>query len=444
MTPEAKDLLMRALRLKGESLLSKPSQCRDLLKDFAKGGHKREIHCLVTALEIGCVDRLKLESNGGTTLLRRQMVAKLHEDRGVDTELGFWVVETWAEALCWLGGGTFAPLTGGPQPTSLPSGCSVLATAFQLGPRMQSILQSENLSHLEPLFEEHAIVDSVLEILSDSDLRDVGVAQLGERRQLLAAFAKTNPPVAARHPKPAPAPSANFATPTLARKFSPFVNRLRMKFIPVPGTNVLFSIWETRVRDYAAFVQAMGREMRNSDFEQTPKDPVVNVSWEDAKNFCMWLTEKESREGKIARHQIYRLPTDEEWSVAVGLPNERGTTPREKDGKIADVYPWGTQWPPPRKAGNYAPSLGVDSFETTSPVGSFAANRYVLFDMGGNVWEWCEDSYDESQKCRVLRGGSWYYHGRENLLSSCRLSVNPNFRLGDFGFRCVLCGEGTP
>jgi formylglycine-generating enzyme required for sulfatase activity len=120
-------------------------------------------------------------------------------------------------------------------------------------------------------------------------------------------------------------------------------------------------------------------------------------------------------------------------------------------------YPWGNEWPPPKNAGNYDPSLKVDSYEFTSPVGSFPANRHGLYDMGGNVWQWCEDWYranmNESavleklpwlkddgggQTFRVVRGASWRVVGPEYLLSSGRLYVIPGGRVSFNGFRCVL------
>ena len=183
----------------------------------------------------------------------------------------------------------------------------------------------------------------------------------------------------------------------------------------------------------------------------------MNVSWEDAKAFCGWLTQKERAEGKLGAAQSYRLPTDEEWSMAVGLKESRGGTPKDKDMKIRDVYPWGTQWPPPHGAGNYGSSLKVDSYENTSPVGSFAASKCGIYDLGGNVWEWSGDWYDGNQKslmeriraklnekCRVLRGASWYSYYPGPLLSSCRYCFTPDRRYNLVGFRCVMVVGSSP
>jgi formylglycine-generating enzyme required for sulfatase activity len=132
------------------------------------------------------------------------------------------------------------------------------------------------------------------------------------------------------------------------------------------------------------------------------------------------------------------LPTDEEWSVAVGLDEPGGGTPRDKQQQIKGVYPWGTQWPPPSGAGNYGSSLKVDDYEYTSTVGSFNANRYGLYDMGGNVWQWCEDWYDTDQKYRVSRGGAWHNFDPVGLLSSARGVAAPGARGNNDGFRVVL------
>ena len=143
----------------------------------------------------------------------------------------------------------------------------------------------------------------------------------------------------------------------------------------------------------------------------------------------------------MTEQQSYRLPGDAEWSVAVGLENEVGNSPEDKDAKIKGVYPWGEQWPPPIGAGNYGKSLNVDEYDYTSPVGSFKANKYGLYDIGGNVWQWCEKFYDGQSGPRVLRGGSWYDFGiPAGLLSSYRNNDAPDDRRNFVGFRCVLVG----
>src|SRR5262249_62037086 len=109
------------------------------------------------------------------------------------------------------------------------------------------------------------------------------------------------------------------------------------------------------------------------------------VNWFDATAFCKWLTEKERDENLIEDRQSYRLPTDREWSLAIGLQNEVGSTPQARDGKIKNEFQWGKQWPPPASAGNYG---NTKNRRATMPVGSFKANSLGLYDLGGALWEW--------------------------------------------------------
>jgi formylglycine-generating enzyme required for sulfatase activity len=240
--------------------------------------------------------------------------------------------------------------------------------------------------------------------------------------------------------------AADAPTPKTATKNAPFVNSLGMKFVPVEitggptnGKRVLFSIWDTRVQDYAEYAKAKGVTPAKADFEQGPTHPVSSVSWDDAKSFCEWLTAKERANGRIGARDEYRLPLDHEWSCAVGIGKleKAEESPESKSGKIT-IYPWGTQWPPPKGAGNYASSLHVDEFRFTSPVGSFEANEYGLYDMGGNVGQWCEDWYDAKQERRVMRGASWNPADELYLRSTFRLGGVPSYRYVDSGFRCVL------
>ena len=227
----------------------------------------------------------------------------------------------------------------------------------------------------------------------------------------------------------------------------PWENNLGMKFAPVPGTEVLFCVWDVQVKDYEAYAAAsagVDNSWKRPRFEQGPTHPVVQVSWDDAQAFCAWLTTQERQAGLIAENQLYRLPTDAEWSVAVGLAEEGGGTPKDKHKKTKGVYPWGSEWPPPAGAGNYDSSLKVDNYEYTSPVGSFKANRHGLYDLGGNVWQWCEDFYDGQSGNRVLRGGSWLLNYPDYLLSSYRNFYTPGNRYNNIGFRCVLVVGSSP
>jgi formylglycine-generating enzyme required for sulfatase activity len=238
-------------------------------------------------------------------------------------------------------------------------------------------------------------------------------------------------------------------TLSYAQSNRPYENSLGMKFLPLPGTQVLCGIWETRVQDFEAFVNATrydatggmysfdetgnwalrGATWKSPGFTQSGRQPVVGVSQEDARAFCAWLTKKEQAEGRLGAEQSYRLPTDAEWDAAVG----------------SNKYPWGDQFPPPNGAGNYADATlkrlyprwrmpviegYEDGYGATAPVGSFTANRLGIYDLGGNAWEWVED------RNRGARGASFYNDGSDRLASSYR-SDNRD-RGGSVGFRVVV------
>lgn len=219
-----------------------------------------------------------------------------------------------------------------------------------------------------------------------------------------------------------------------------WTNSLGMVFVPIPNVKGMFCIWECRVCDYKPFLDATSRSSPAArGWTQRYSSPAVNVSWNDATAFCAWLTQREVKSGWLTSKQSYRLPTDAEWSIAVGLLPETGASPRDKSGGVRNLYPWGTRWPPPKgMAGNYAPKLKVDKFDTTTPVGFFPPNAYGLYDMGGNVAEWCADWYDPSQKERVIRGAGWNTMQNFMLLSSFRHHASPKELNNTTGFRIVL------
>src|SRR4029453_14401084 len=223
----------------------------------------------------------------------------------------------------------------------------------------------------------------------------------------------------------------------------PFTKSIGVKFVPL--RHIYTSVWETRVQDSQAFCRATGRHYEPADFPQTAAHPVVKVNWFDAVAFCKWLTDKERGENLIEDQQVYRLPTDLEWSVAVGLVNESGATPEARDGKIKNEFPWGKQWPPPYDGGNYSVASGKRR-GATMPVGSFKPNSLGLHDLGGNVWEWCGDTYKgdsvvTGRDWGVLRGGSWATTNRLEMQSSYRNVIDRNDRDVIYGFRCVLATQ---
>ena len=127
------------------------------------------------------------------------------------------------------------------------------------------------------------------------------------------------------------------------------------------------------------------------------KHPVIHVSWNDATAYCQWLSSKTGKN--------YRLPTEAEWEYAARGGNQSKGYKYSGSNTVGDVA-WYTD----------------NSGSKTHPVGTKGANELGIYDMSGNVWEWCSDWYDEnyyknsaaqnpkgalSGSLRVLRGGSW-------------------------------------
>ena len=177
-------------------------------------------------------------------------------------------------------------------------------------------------------------------------------------------------------------------------------NSLGMRFARVPitggptdGLVVYFSIWETRAKDVEVFVAATGQDWKATRAQLPGDHPAAALSWKQAKLFCRWLTERERGLGKISSKDLYRLPSDHEWSCAAGIGKKEDpqADPISKNRKVVG-YPWGNYFPPGKKDGNYKWNVD-DGFDSTAPVGSFAANAFGLHDIGGNLMELCEDFF---------------------------------------------------
>lgn len=252
-----------------------------------------------------------------------------------------------------------------------------------------------------------------------------------------------------------PAPPGGAATATKER---PWENSLGMRFVPVEDTGVLFCVWETRRRDFERFAQqdrgpALGPRVRWRQVRDAqPDDPVQPVTMNMAAGFCDWLTLLERHEGRITAQQHYRLPEDDEWSRAVPLTGESGTTPEQRHlclgGDGHGVYVWGRGWPPQGRVGaNFADAdcdlpvtrlMQHDGYRGPAPVDTFEANRFGIHHLSGNASEWCATRWNAQSDDRVLRGGAWIHGTRDALRLDARQPAQPGDAPDGAGFRVVL------
>jgi serine/threonine protein kinase len=264
---------------------------------------------------------------------------------------------------------------------------------------------------------------------------------------------------------------------------APWTNSLEMTFVPVPGTQVLFCKHETRVQDYAAFAkiesqlapdwraaalleqgdaesfsgQYSGSQSPTSwaqpGFPQDPTHPVCGMSQLDARFFCAWLTSQEVAAGWLKKGQVYRLPTDAEWSLAAGITQDPGPYAKNELPLEPNVLPAGNfagpevlqyiLWPSQMSA-----DALEDSFVCTAPVGSFPPNLNGLSDMHGNVAEWTSTRLEARATIPpghyALRGGSWATGRLMEMMPESRHHARGTRAQADFGFRVVLDLDAKP
>jgi len=183
------------------------------------------------------------------------------------------------------------------------------------------------------------------------------------------------------------------------------------------------------------------------------KNPVHSINWYDAVKWNNARSEKEGRSPAYYEDEsmmvIYRngikVPAGISWDTGYRLPTEAEWEKAARGGITGKMYPWGTDEINPDFA-NYDLSIK----RGTTPIGLYMANGYGLYDMAGNVWEWCWDLYggysptDQTDPRgaivggdRVIRGGSWAMAG-ENGQVAIRYNNIPDSRVNSYGFRSAL------
>lgn len=198
---------------------------------------------------------------------------------------------------------------------------------------------------------------------------------------------------------------------------------------------VYLAVTETTNAQYGTFLKATGHrpplywEDKNLN---APCQPVVGVTWHEAQAFCQWLTQ--------VTGQPHQLPKEEQWEAAA------------RGGLSGKPYPWGAEAPDARGVyrANYRTINVADSgFKLSAPVASFPANGFGLFDLAGNVAEWCQDDYTPLRTggpfkpgvLKVLKGGSWH-SGARDLRCAARQFAPPDYADGFIGFRVVRLSGG--
>ncbi|HQL69975.1 MAG TPA: SUMF1/EgtB/PvdO family nonheme iron enzyme [Bacteroidales bacterium] len=189
---------------------------------------------------------------------------------------------------------------------------------------------------------------------------------------------------------------------------------------------------EITFEQYDVFCTSTGRKKPLDNDWGRQNRPVINVTWNDANDFCIWLTKNTGRK--------YRLPTEAEWEYACRAESESefyfGSCLSSDEANYNANFP-------------YMNCIAGKYLFKTNPVGSYRPNKLNLFDMHGNVKEWCSDWFGEYSLTnlsnpqgpqdgtfKVNRGGSWYDHARY-CRSACRNAKRLDSYDNNLGFRIV-------
>jgi len=187
-----------------------------------------------------------------------------------------------------------------------------------------------------------------------------------------------------------------------------FTNAMGMKFIRIPGRNFMMGVTEVTQTQWLAIMD------KNPSYFKGADRPVERVSWNDVQVFIRRLNAEEER-------NEYRLPTEAEWEYACRAGGNAMWCFGDDEAKVGD-YAW----------------YDANASKKTHPVGSKMPNGWGLYDMHGNVWEWCNDESLKNPSYRIIKGGS-FYEGH-NYYSHCTGRLNKGMDIADstIGFRLSM------
>lgn len=399
MGDPATQLLQHVLRSHGVATAGDARRLQALLKDYARGQYKREIHLWTLAAQEGIAAALLDNRRLPLPVVAARLGKLLHEDYAVDPQAAAWAVQSWAEALglsAATGNGVGVAANG--QGSQLAGNATASSPPFIHGwpaAKVQAMQRAAAVAMGLPVLFRHPMREG-------EPGPEMVVVPAG-------AFLMGSPDAEPGHLQhESPQHRVVFAKPFAVGRYA-----------------VTFD-------EYDRFCTASKRDRPGDGGWGRGKRPVVNVSWYDAQEYCAWLAAQTG--------QGYRLPNEAEWEYAC----RAGSTTAFWWGDAINTGQanYGGHWP-------YGGGASGEFREQTVPADAFLPNPWGLYQMHGNVWEWCADHWhgdysgapddgslwaDGDTDFRVLRGGSWISHpGR--LRSARRNRGGAVYRVGSRGFR---------